>query len=214
MKPVIAALNRLETASARHGTIPSGCRANRPLAFGAAAAEKAPGLRAFTLIELLVVIAIIAILAGLGFAGVQAAMEGGRKAQARNDVQQVAAAVRAFQLEYGRQPSTQTGGDQYLQDNSSVVRALMGNDADLNPRNITFLSPKMTTGTKSGVNTSSFTFYDPWGNSYFVKLNTDYDNVVEYYGDNYTTVVVGSRGPDGEQGNPNQAGVDDIVNFK
>jgi prepilin-type N-terminal cleavage/methylation domain-containing protein len=169
---------------------------------------------AFTLIELLVVIAIIAILAGLGFAGVQSAMEGGRKAQARNDVQQIAAAVRAFQLEYGRQPSTQTGSDQFLEDNNAVIRALMGNDSNLNPRNITFLSPKMTTGSKSGVNSGTFTFYDPWGKPYFIKLNTDYDNVVEYYGDNYTTIVVGSNGPDGERGNPNESGSDDIASFK
>lgn len=169
---------------------------------------------AFTLVELLVVIAIIVILAGLGFAGLQGALEGGRKAQARNDVQQIAAAIRAFQLEYGRQPSTQTGSDQWVDDNSTIMRALMGNDSSLNPRNISFLSPKTTPGNKGGVNNSSFVFHDPWGNPYFIKLNTDYDNIVEYYGNNFVHAVVGSRGPNGEQENPHSSGTDEIVNFK
>ena len=169
---------------------------------------------AFTLIELLVVIAIIAVLASLGFAAMRGALESGKKAQARNDVQQIAAAVRAFQLEYGRMPSSQTGGDSYTDDNASVIKALIGKDEDLNPRNIGFLSPKTTQTGKGGMDPSSSTFYDPWGNSYFIKLNTDYDNVVEYYGDNYVTVVVGSKGPNKRQDNPNESGSDEIVSFK
>jgi len=168
----------------------------------------------FTLIELLVVIAIIVILAGLAFPAMQGALNSGRKAQARNDVQQIAAAIRAFQLEYGRQPSTETGDDLFFEDNSAITKALMGNDSTLNPRNITFLSPKTTKGNKGGVNTDSFTFYDPWGTPYFIKLNTNYDNVVEYYGDNYVSVIVGSSGPNAKRDDPNAPGSDDIVNFK
>jgi prepilin-type N-terminal cleavage/methylation domain-containing protein len=169
---------------------------------------------AFTLIELLVVIAIIAILAGLAFPAVQGALNSGKKAQARNDVQQIAAAIRAFQLEYGRQPSTETGDDQWVGDNSTVIRALMGNDGSLNPRNITFLSPKMASGKKAGVDSSDFTFYDPWGSPYFIKLNTDYDNVVEYYGNNYVAVIVGSMGPNKQQDEPGAGQSDEIVNYK
>lgn len=169
---------------------------------------------AFTLVELLVVISIIAVLASLGFAAMRGALESGKKAQARNDIQQIAAAVRAFQLEYGRMPSSQTGSDAYSANNSDVVKALLGKDEDLNPRNISFLSPKTTKSGKGGVDTASNTFYDPWGTPYFIKLNTDYDNVVEYYGDNYVTVVVGSMGPNKKQDNPNESGSDEIVNFK
>jgi prepilin-type N-terminal cleavage/methylation domain-containing protein len=172
---------------------------------------KAP---AFTLIELLVVIAIIAVLASLGFAALSGALESGRKAQARNDVQQIAAAIRAFQLEYGRLPSSDTGSDTYSENNSSIMKALIAQDEELNPRNISFLSPKTTKTGKSGMDTGSSTFFDPWGKPYFIKLNTDYDNVVEYYGDNYTVVVVGSTGPNKKQENPNGAGSDEIVNFK
>lgn len=167
---------------------------------------------AFTLIELLIVIAIIAILAGLAFPAVQGALESSKKAQARNDVQQIAAAIRAFELEYGRQPDAQTAADKWLPDNTSVMRALTGQDATLNPRTIRFIEPKTTTGTKGGYNETSGVFYDPWGNPYFIKLNTDYNNVIEYYGNNSVSVIVGSMGPNKKQDAP--SGPDDILNFK
>jgi len=167
---------------------------------------------AFTLIELLVVIAIIAILAGLAFPAVQGALESSRKAQARNDVQQIAAAIRAFELEYGRQPDAQTADDKFFSDNDSVMRALTGQDATLNPRNIRFIEPKTTTGTKGGYNETSGVFSDPWGTPYFIKLNTDYNNVIEYYGNNSVSVIVGSMGPNKKQDAP--SGPDDILNFK
>lgn len=169
---------------------------------------------AFTLIELLVVISIIAILAGLAFPAVQGALGSSRKAQARNDVQQIAAAIRAFELEYGRQPDAQTSGDKWISDNSTVMKALIGEDTTLNPRGIRFLEAKTTSGTKGGLNTSSQTYYDPWGSAYFIKLNTDYNNVVDYYGNNYVSVVVGSMGPNKKQDDPTKSGFDDILNFK
>lgn len=168
----------------------------------------------FTLIELLVVMAILAVLAGLALPAIQGAMTSGKKAQARNDVQQLAAAIRAFQLEYGRQPSAQTSEDEWVEDNSAVIRALLGEDTTLNPRGVRFFEAKMTANTTGGVNNSSRVFYDPWGSPYFLKLNSDYDNVIEYYGDNSVTVIVGSRGPNKEQDDPNASGSDDIVNFK
>ena len=62
------------------------------------------------------------------------ALESGKKAQARNDVQQIAAAIRAFELEYGRQPDSQTSSDQWISANSTVMKALLGEDTNLNPR--------------------------------------------------------------------------------
>jgi len=170
---------------------------------------------AFTLIELLVVIAIIAILAGLAFPAVQGALNSGRKAQARNDVQQIAAAVRAFELEYGRQPSTETTTDTWLNDNSTLMKVLLGENTELNPRKKRFLEPKLINGTKGGINSSSKVFYDPWGTPYGIKLNTDYDNSVEYYGSNSVSVIVLSFGPDKAQGNPGgSAKIDDIFNYR
>ena len=90
---------------------------------------------AFTLIELLVVIAIIVILAGLGFAGLQGALESSKKAQARNDVHQIASAVKAYQLEYGRLPEA-----------GNVIAALTGD----NSKKIVFLEAKAAKATPKG----------------------------------------------------------------
>lgn len=171
---------------------------------------------AFTLIELLIVIAVIAVLAGLSFPAMRGALNSGKKAQARNDVQQMAAAIRAFELEYGRQPSTTTGEDQWVGgNNENLVKVLLGIDQNLNPRGIRFFEPKMVSDTKGGVNQSNFRFYDPWGSPYYIKLNTDYDNKINHYGDQYVSVVVHSTGPDQAMGkNDKLDGSDDIVNFK
>lgn len=181
------------------------------------AARKA---EAFTLIELLVVIAIIAILAGLAFPAVQGALESGRKAQARNDVQQIAAAIRAFHLEYGRYPTTQvdTGnndnGEFYTQsNNNNVIRALMAQDSNLNPRNINFLEAKTAKGQKGGVDTSNYNFYDPWGTAYAIKLDSNYNGRSEYYGVRLMPVIVLSFGPNKTANNLGQSGADDITNF-
>ena len=146
----------------------------------------------FTLIELLVVIAIIAILAGLAFPAVQGALNSGRKAQARNDVHQLAAAIKAFQLEYGRLPSTATGSDTAEADNAEVITALTGYNA-LNPRGVVFFEPKNAKGGKVGLDGG--VYKDPWGSTYTIMLDTSYDNKISAYGQNhFTTVIVSSPG--------------------
>lgn len=147
---------------------------------------------AFTLIELLIVIAIIAILAGLAFPAVQGALNSGKKAQARNDVQQLAAAIKAFQLEYGRLPSTATGSDTVNADNAAVIAALTGSNS-LNPRGVVFFEPKVAKGGKGGLDGGAYK--DPWGNPYTIMLDTSYDNKISAYGQtNFTTVIVSSPG--------------------
>ncbi len=175
---------------------------------------------AFTLIELLVVIAIIAILAGLAFPAVQSALESGKKAQARNDAQQIAAAIRAVNLEYGRYPTSQVdtgnndGGEYYTQDsNNDVIRALMGQDTSLNPRSISFLEAKTAKSKKGGVDMSDYKFYDPWGTPYAIKLDSNYNGRTEYYTDRPMSVVVVSFGPNKTQDDPGKSGFDDIANF-
>ena len=108
---------------------------------------------AFTLIELLVVIAIIAILAGLAFPAVQGALNSSKKAQARNDVAQLAAAVKAFQLEYGRLPNTIANGDT-TPTAKDVVSALTSSNSPLNPRGIAFIEANAYRKGKGGTNSS------------------------------------------------------------
>jgi prepilin-type N-terminal cleavage/methylation domain-containing protein len=148
---------------------------------------------AFTLIELLVVIAIIAILAGLAFPAVQGALESGKKAQARNDVHQLAAAVKAFQLEYGRLPIATSGTtDNTNVPNADLIAALTSSN-QLNPRAITFFEPKIARSGKGGLHDG--VYKDPWGNPYTIMLDTSYDNRIEALGQtNFTTVIVTSPG--------------------
>jgi len=156
---------------------------------------------AFTLIELLVVIAIIAILAGLAFPAFQGAIESGRKADARNDVAQIAAAIKAYQLEYGRLPAS-----------GNVIKELTGE----NTREIVFLEAKRPKGKplRNGVEPGSNDYLDSWGRPYLIQLDDGsgddtkgYDNRItddigfgkqEYL----TTVIVKSLGKEGEDGEP------------
>jgi prepilin-type N-terminal cleavage/methylation domain-containing protein len=134
---------------------------------------------AFTLIELLVVIAIIITLAGLGFGGLQGAMESSKRAQARNDVNQIAAAVKAYQLEFGRLP-----------EDGSVIAALTGD----NSKKIVFLEAKNAKNGKGGLDGGSMK--DPWGATYDIRLDTDYDNRVD---GQLTTVIAETTTPDGKK---------------
>lgn len=157
---------------------------------------------AFTLIELLIVIAIIAILAGLAFPAMKGAMSSAKKAQARNDVSQLASAIKAFQLEYGKLPSAKAGSsDENPAVNKDVIKVLIGSNSTLNPKNIVFFEPKLPTAGKKGGLTNG-TYQDPWGADYIFALDTSYDNKIQKIDvgdgskDYITTVIVQSEGPD------------------
>jgi prepilin-type N-terminal cleavage/methylation domain-containing protein len=169
------------------------------------------GFAAFTLIELLVVISIIAILAGLAFPAVNGAIGSARKAQARNDVQQIASAIKSFHSEYGYLPSAQTTSEEWVSDNGNLMKILLGEAGQtLNPKNKKFLDPKIANQAKGGLFQGKY--YDPWGELYLIKLNTDYDNKIEYYGEKPLDVIVLSKGPNKSQNDINSG--DDIFNFK
>jgi len=128
--------------------------------------------QAFTLIELLVVISIIAILASLAFPAVNGAIDSARKARAGSDVTQIATAVVAYEVEYGRLP-THTGNAV----NSTLMATLTGNSTD-NPRKIVFLEASEWKKGRGGTNSSGFC--DPWDSAsvYQIALDTNYDNLV------------------------------------
>ena len=126
---------------------------------------------AFTLIELLVVIAIIGILMSLLFPAVNGAIDAAKKAQAKNDVTQIATAVIAYETEYGKLPlPTETNVD------SALVNILAGIDtsASNNPRAIVFLEVQAAKKGKSGTNSTGFV--DTWSNSYAIAMDSDYNN--------------------------------------
>src|SRR5579864_9554174 len=138
----------------------------------------------FTLLELLVVIAIIVVLAGLLFPAVQSVLERAKKVQGKNDLTQIVTAVNAFYTEYGRYPTTVSGADATYGDGSTSSKALFdelrAKSGTLNTRLIVFISPPEdgSQASPKGKIGSDGQFHDPWSSVYAVRLDANYDNVV------------------------------------
>lgn len=139
--------------------------------------------RAFTLIELLIVIAIIGLLAALLFPALNAAIDSARKAQAKNDVTQIATAVIAYETEYGRLPPTGTNVS------GALLESLVGATTTNNPRRIVFIEVNAAKKGKGGTNASG-QFVDPWGNIYKIALDDDFDNTITNAGDSPGQIVI------------------------
>jgi prepilin-type N-terminal cleavage/methylation domain-containing protein len=146
---------------------------------------------AFTLIELLVVMTLIAILIGIGVPTFTSIMEQARKTQAKNEEQQIVAAVNAYYTDYGKYPlpagaaadTTYGSGGTSNGELFFTLRAVTGgtmNAADAaNPRKIVFIQPPVSkdqNNPRSGINTTTSVWYDPWGSPYNVMIDGNYDN--------------------------------------
>ena len=145
----------------------------------------------FTLIELLVVITILGILMSLGVSGASAIKNQAKNAQARNDCAGLSTAIKAFYSDYSRYPTSRRD-DVVLEPgttpegNSEVIGALTATDATLNPRQVMYYENKMAKKAKSG---SGYTgglaegaLFDPWGSTYGVLMDGNYDGKLEYSG--------------------------------
>jgi prepilin-type N-terminal cleavage/methylation domain-containing protein len=143
---------------------------------------------AFTLIELLVVIMIVAVLMGLAFPVFQGVQNQAKKTQARNDLMQIVTAVNAYYTEYGKYPLTPaTPADTTYgatTTNEQLFNELRSVTARQNPREIVFLSPpdvKDVNNPRAGISSApapAGQYFDPWGNPYMIRVDTDYDNQV------------------------------------
>ncbi len=145
--------------------------------------------RAFTLIELLVVITIIAILMALLFPAFKGVQNQAKRTQAKNDVTQVVTAINAFYTEYGQYPDVSGSGgstDFFAADddnNSKLFSVLRADQSDtntltFNPKLVAFFQPQIAkdpANPRSGIG-SDKKLYDPWGQTYRVKMDTNYDN--------------------------------------
>ena len=143
----------------------------------------------FTLVELLVVITIIAVLAGAGFAAGNAAIQKAKKTTALATCIAIESAVSNFYNEYGSMPTALTVDTEInTKDNvKDFLDILLGLEpttgTPLNARAIKFLSVKEGKAKKNGLiyNSAGTTvegLYDPWGGTYKVMLDADYDEKV------------------------------------
>lgn len=146
---------------------------------------------AFTLIELLVVITIIGILASMAFPVINGVMEKARKVKVLSVIKDVQVAIKAYQTEYNRYPSTKTGSDTKVQTVAGdlLIAVLLASDSQQvsgakpgNPRGIKFIDLPVAKNEKSGLvgeNADNYTLKDEWGNPYTVIMDTNGDEKIE-----------------------------------
>jgi prepilin-type N-terminal cleavage/methylation domain-containing protein len=152
----------------------------------------------FTLIELLVVIAIIVVLVGMAFPAYYGVQERARKVQAKNDVMQIITAINGYYTEYGKYPisgaATTSPDDYWIVDgnNADIFNVLRADGfswdspggPNLNPRRVVFMQPpfaKDGSNPKGGIcptGANANKYYDPWGRTYRIRLDWDYDNLL------------------------------------
>jgi prepilin-type N-terminal cleavage/methylation domain-containing protein len=198
---------------------------------------------AFTLIELLVVMTLIAILLGIGYPAFTSVMNQARKTQAKNEEQQIVAAVNAYYTDYGKYPVGATVDTTYGSGGTAngelffTLRAVAGgtlNAGDAaNPRKIVFIQPPVSKdqiSPRSGIQTLTSNWYDPWGSQYNVRIDGDYNNqlTTNPYPDApggqpgqplNNAVIVWSFGADLTPGtkspaSPNYSGSDDVISWQ
>lgn len=132
---------------------------------------------AFTLIELLVVITIIAVLAAMAFPVTTAVLERARKVKTRAVIKDLQVAIKAYQTEYNRYPSSSTDGTELT--DGQIVNILLGTAIDdFNTREITFIDLPMAKNSRGGLvgNTGEYQLLDDYGNPYVIMMDTDYNN--------------------------------------
>lgn len=141
--------------------------------------------KGFTLIELLVVIAVIAILMGILLPVLSRVKEKGKEARARAEIHSLMNAIKFYESTYGVLPWS--GADKTF---APVAKSTLAGSVDYNvlieyltgvdgPGSNTFKTN--TRGVKFLETSGSYAtdgFVDPWGFSYGVALDLDYDGKV------------------------------------
>ncbi len=113
---------------------------------------------------------------GLLIPSVTGVIENAKRAQAKNDVTQIATAIISYETEYGRLPETTGTVD------ADLLETLGAQNDDTNPRGIVFLEIPTAKGGKNGAEGTGATFSsgykDSWGEVYQIAVDDDYNNQV------------------------------------
>jgi len=128
----------------------------------------------FTLIELLVVIIIIGVLMGLMLPAFSKMRNKGRSTQRTTEAVAIRAAVKAYFLEYGYWPLSDTELSQtnvvvYSSNNKSLLDRLGVGNPTFNPKGILFFEVE-------NYKREGNAYVDPWGSPYSVGMDPRYPN--------------------------------------
>ncbi|MDG2122860.1 MAG: hypothetical protein P8J87_04135, partial [Verrucomicrobiales bacterium] len=108
--------------------------------------------------------------------------------------------------DYNKYPIPKAGSDVDLETDQNFMSVMMGEDAELNPRENVYLTPKPANNQNRGGMVSLGggigEFVDPWGQPFQLRIDGDYDDRLENPNTSSPTkqifagVAVWSRGPD------------------
>lgn len=160
----------------------------------------------FTLVELLVVISIIVVLASAGFGVALKVQNTARKKTAEAAAQNIVLAVNSFYSDYNTMPvptGTQStkGGTQFESntgDGLKVLNILSGLEEEINTRKVKYLNIAEAKNKKAGIvynktGTEVTGLFDPWGNPYYIIMDTDYVERLEFKLNNKPVTLNGRR---------------------
>lgn len=137
--------------------------------------------RAYTLIELLVVITIISLLLAMTNSAITAVIAKAKVTRVKADLADLTLGIGNYAMERSRLPvpvDFKSEAALPLSEGSPILAVLLGENPDqLNPSQTVWIKPKPGSNGAGGLvgEAGSYGYLDPWGEPYYVLLDTDYN---------------------------------------
>lgn len=161
---------------------------------------------------IIAVVAIVGILVGLLYPATTSALKRAEITHAENTVYNLKHAIAAFHVEYGNYPLLDSDPDLTMTDHALMDIVLGSDKQNRNPRRIAFYTDQAAKAMgggrfRQGVTLDAFgggELWDPWGNFYRVRFDTDGNRRVENPDPagpaNFLpeSIILWSAGPDGD----------------